>query len=130
MSKYPQKNSNGKKTPSPEAKKKLVILILSFLVICTGYGVLLRCSLFGVIDCLYIVAAVLFVIYFYLTTAMSNRLPEKSELNPDWSDEKKDKFLVRIKKNKQIANKLSFVLLPLMAVVAFDIIYRFFISKI
>lgn len=114
---------------TPEAKRRLLSLILSATVFVTLYIVLRKAGLYGVIDCFYILLALLFVLFFYLSAAMAKRLPEKEELNPRWDDARKEKFLVRLRKNRAISLKLIPILVPLMGIVAFDLIFRILLGK-
>ena len=114
---------------TPKAKKRLLWLLLSAVVTVTLYIVLYKAGLYGIIDCLYILLAVLFVVVFYLSGAMAKRLPEKDELNPRWDDARKEKFLSRMKRNRELSIKLIIPLVPLMAVVAFDLIFRILWGK-
>lgn len=116
------------KKPSPQAKKRLLTLMVWAIVIVTVYIILRESGLYGVIDMLYILLALLFILCFYLSFAFAKRLPEKEELNASWDEVRKEKFLKRIRKNKELSIYFLYPMLPLMGVVAFDLIYRVFFA--
>lgn len=117
------------RTPSPEVQKRLYYLVGSFFGIVTLYIFLFKAELTLLIDLIYIVTSVLFVVYFYLSYGFAKTLPTKDDLNPAWSEEKRIRYAERIAKNKARSKNLIYPLLPLMAVMAFDMIYRAFFAS-
>jgi len=116
------------RTPSPEVQKRLFYLIGSFVGIATLYAFLFSQKMTLVIDCLYLIASALFVVYFYLSYGFAKVLPTKDELNPAWSEEKRARYAEKLVRNKEYSKALIYPLLPLMAVMAFDIVYRAFFA--
>ncbi|MBQ7364945.1 MAG: hypothetical protein IJW46_05050 [Clostridia bacterium] len=114
--------------PSPEAQKKVYYLVASFAAVITLYTVLFKLEYRVIIDCLYLVTSVLFVVYFYMSYGFAKTLPTKEELNPAWQESRREKFAERIRRNKEYSKKLIYPLVPLMAVMAFDMIYRAFFA--
>lgn len=116
------------RTPSPEVQKRLFYLIGSFVGVVTLYIFLFQAELTAIIDLLYIAASVLFVVYFYLSYGFAKTLPTPSELNPAWSEEKRVKYAEKLIRNKEASKILIYPMLPLMAVMAFDLVYRAFFA--
>lgn len=116
------------RTPSPNARKKVYYLVGSFFGVITLYAVMFKLELTLLLDLLYVVTSVLLVVYFYMSYGFAKTLPTKDELNPAWSEEKRTRFAKRIRKNKERSKALIYPLLPLMAVMSFDIVYRAFFS--
>ncbi len=116
------------RTPSPETQKRLFYLIGSFVGVITLYIFLFREELTLIIDCLYLIASALFVVYFYMSYGFAKTLPTKDELNPAWSEEKRIRYAEKLTRNKERSKILIYPLLPLMAVMAFDLVYRAFFA--
>ncbi len=116
------------RNPSPDIKKRFYTLIASFLLIVTLYAVIFRLELDIAIIFLYIATSALFVLYFYLSYGFAKELPGEDDLNPAWTKEKRKKYAERIKRNKELSKSLIAILVPLMAVMAFDMLYRAFFS--
>ena len=116
------------RTPSPEVQKRLFYLIGAFVGVVTFYFFLFNKGMTLVIDWLYIVASALFVAYFYLSYGFAKVLPTKDELNPAWSEEKRERYAEKLVRNKEYSKILIYPLLPLMTVMAFDIVYRAFFA--
>lgn len=112
--------------PSKDAQKRLYRLALSFAVVLTLYTVLFRLEYRVLIDCLYVITSVLFVIYFYMSYAFAKTLPTEEELNPAWSLEKRRTYAERIRRRKERSRGLIYPLVPLMAVMAFDMLWQAF----
>lgn len=118
------------RTPSPQVQKRLFYLIGSFVGIVTLYAFLFKAELTLAIDCLYIVASTLFVVYFYLSHGFAKTLPTKDELNPAWSEERRAAYAEKLVRNKERSKALIYPMLPLMAVMAFDLVYRAFFASL
>ena len=114
------------RTPSPESQKRMFYLIGSFVGVVTLYAIFFKTEMTFAIDLIYIIASALFVVYFYLSHGFAKTLPTKDELNPLWSEEKRIRYAEKIYKNKERSKILIYPLVPLMAVMAFDIVYRAF----
>lgn len=117
------------RTPSPEVQKRLYYLVGSFFGIISLYIILFKLELMLLIDLIYIVASVLFVVYFYMSHGFAKTLPTKDDLNPAWSEEKRIRYAERIRQNKERSKALIYPLLPLMAVMAFDMVWRAFFAS-
>ena len=116
------------KRPSPEAQRRLYYLIGSFAAIITLYTVLFRLEMRLFIDLLYIVTSALFVVYFFMSYGFARELPTANDLNPAWSEEKRRKYAERIRLRKERSKSLIYLLVPLIAVMAFDMIFQAFIA--
>lgn len=117
------------RTPSPETQKKLFYLIGSLVGTVTLYAFLFKLELTFAIDLLYLAASTLFVVYFYMSHGFAKTLPTADELNPAWSRERRIRYAEKIARNKERSKSLIYPLLPLMAVMAFDIVYRAFFAS-
>jgi hypothetical protein len=117
------------RNPSPEVQKRLYYLVGSFFGIVTLYVILFKLELVLLIDLLYIATSALFVAYFYLSHGFAKTLPTKDELNPAWSEEKRIRYAERIRVNKERSKALIYPLIPLMAVMAFDMVWRAFFAQ-
>ena len=100
--------------------------MFSFAVALTFYFTFVTAGLYVIIDALYIIAALLFVVYFYLSYAMAKELPTKNDLNPRWDEARRERFAEKIRKNKERSKKLVYFLVPLLAVIGLDILRRAF----
>lgn len=117
------------KPPSHEVQKRIYYLVGSFFGIITLYIILRKLELTLLVDCIYIATSALFVVYFYLSYGFAKDLPTKDDLNPAWSEERRSRYAERIRRNKEKSKALIYPMLPLMAVMAFDLIMRAFFSS-
>ena len=114
------------KRPSPEAQKKLYYLIGSLAGFLTLYVVCMKLELHLPIALFYIAASALFVVYFFMSYGFAKELPTKDDLNPSWSEERRIRYAEKIRIRKESSKSLIYLLVPLMAVMAIDMIYRIF----
>lgn len=63
--------------------------------------------------------------FLHFNRGVSRKLPDASELPAEWSDERRDKYLARLARDKKVARKLLLAVIPLMLVFAFDVLYLF-----
>ncbi|MBO4797167.1 MAG: hypothetical protein J5494_00090 [Candidatus Methanomethylophilaceae archaeon] len=109
-----QKSSRGIRT---------AVMILIFLVIGLLYYALVSMQVVWVTPALYILAAVLFLVFFFVNRGFSSRLPEREQLPEGWSEEQKDLFLEEEGRRKRIARPIMVVLVPVLLLVAADMLY-------
>ena len=98
-------------------------MILIFLVIGLLYYALVSMQVGWVTPALYILAAVLFLVFFFVNRGFSSRLPEREQLPEEWSEEQKDLFLEEEGRRKRIARPIMVVLVPVLLLVAADMLY-------
>ena len=98
-------------------------MILIFLVIGLLYYALVSMQVVWVTPALYILAAVLFLVFFFVNRGFSSRLPEREQLPEEWSEEQKDLFLEEEGRRKRIARPIMVVLVPVLLLVAADMLY-------
>ncbi|MBO4228998.1 MAG: hypothetical protein J5938_01430 [Clostridia bacterium] len=110
-----QKSSRGIRTAA--------VMILIFLVIGLLYYALVSMQVVWVTPALYILAAVLFLVFFFVNRGFSSRLPEREQLPEGWSEEQKDLFLEEEGRRKRIARPIMVVLVPVLLLVAADMLY-------
>ena len=110
-----QKSSRGIRTAA--------VMILIFLVIGLLYYALVSMQVVWVTPALYILAAVLFLVFFFVNRGFSSRLPEQEQLPEGWSEEQKDLFLEEEGRRKRIARPIMVVLVPVLLLVAADMLY-------
>lgn len=89
------------------------------------YNVIAYLELYALIGGLYILSAVIFVVYFYLSYAMASKLPGKEDLNPDWDDARKEAYLKKLQRNQNVSKKLIYVLMPLFLILSIDMVMRY-----
>ena len=106
------------------------VMILIFLFTGILYYVLISLRVIWVTPALYILAAVLFLTFFFVNRGFSARPPERDSLPPDWSEERKDSFLAEEEKRKRIARPIMIVMVPILLLVAADMIYLVLIQDL
>ena len=111
-----------------EKRRRMFRLLLAVAIALTLYLVIAYYELYAVIGALYVIAGLLFIVYFYLSHAMASELPAKEDLSPAWDDARKEAYLRRWEKNRVIARRMVYVILPLFLVLALDILLRYAIG--
>lgn len=111
-----------------EKRKRMFRLLLAVAIGLTLYLVIAYYELYAVIGALYVTAGLLFIVYFYLSHAMASELPTKEDLPPAWDDARKEAYLRKWVRNRKIARRMVYVILPLFLVLALDILLRYAIG--
>ena len=103
---------------------RLALLMLGiFLGLGILYYVLLSFYFFWVTPVLYTAAAVLFLAFFFVNRGFSKDPVSRDVLPEDWSDEKKDAFIEDDTDRKKLGRKIMIVMVPVLLLVAVDILY-------
>ena len=104
--------------------RRLALTMLGiFLGLGILYYVLLAFYVFWVTPVLYTAAAVLFLTFFFVNRGFS-REPVSYDVLPDsWTEEKKREFVEDDIRRKQLARKIMVVMVPVLLLVAVDILY-------
>lgn len=121
--------NNIKKGLTPQQAKKIISLALAFILVVGVYILIIKYESLVGTAILYVLTTVLLIVCLICNGGFNKDIPTPDMLRDDWSAEKKEKFIRRLKKGKQIAKSLMIWLLPLLCVVMFDIFYLFWITK-
>lgn len=121
--------NNIKKGLTPQQAKKIISLALAFILVVGVYILIIKYESLVGTAILYALTTVLLMVCLICNGGFNKDIPTPDMLRDDWSAEKKEKFIRRLKKGKQIAKSLMIWLLPLLCVVMFDIFYLFWITK-
>ena len=105
-------------------KGKLALLMLGIFL---GVGVLYfylvsRCVLW-VSPVLYTLAAVLFLVFFFVNRGFSRDPLTPEQLPADWPQQKKEEFCADDAQRKEAAKKIMIVMVPILLIVAVDMLY-------
>lgn len=123
----PSDKAKGGLSPS-EKRRRMFRLLLAVAIGLSLYLVIAYYELYAVIGALYVLAGLLFIVYFYLSYAMASQLPAKEDLSPAWDDARKEAYLRKWERNRKIARRMVYVILPLFLVLALDILLRYAIG--
>ena len=93
-----------------------------FLALAALYYILLAMEIKLVTPILYIGAAVLFLVFFFVNRGLSNTVPTAAQLPDTWSEDKKADYIEEDIARKAVAKKIMFILAPVLLLVAVDIL--------
>jgi len=126
------KGVSGMGKPLKDKAGRLIATIISFILIFALYVFIIRSQselALVLYKAFYIVFVILLVATIVLNGGFSKDIPEPSQLRDSWTDEQKSKFIRLLTVGKKWAKRLMVVLLPMMAVIIFDIAYLFWFSS-
>lgn len=95
-----------------------ILAVLGFL-----YYFLLSRYIFWVTPALYISAAVLFLLFYFVNRGFSSKPVTPDMLPDDWTQEQKRSFCEDDVNRKHFARKIMILLVPVLMLAAFDILY-------
>ncbi len=111
-----------KKTWKKFDKRTALVMLLIFTVLCAVYYILIAMCVFWASPVLYTLTAVLFMTFFFINRGLSKD-PIPPEALPDtWSDAKKREFVEDDMRRKAIGRKLMIPMVPMLLLVAIDIL--------
>lgn len=106
-------------------KEMLLLLALTVLFVAV-YQTAMRFYLYFTVHIYTVAASVLIVVFFIMNGGFSKELPDRSRLPAEWSEKQKDDCLEGLKKRKEKARKLLFVIFPLLVSLLVECIFVFF----
>ncbi len=116
-------------TPDNPEKKirwdRLLRLAVSFILIGGFYllGIYMRWKF---VVRIYVIALTLLLIAaYFLSSGFAKQPPDPSRLPKHWNETQRERFLTLFRKNREILQKLMYVLLPLVTVLLIDAVYLF-----
>jgi hypothetical protein len=109
--------------PYKNKLKKLMGTAVGFLLVFTLYYTIIKQEWKIAYSLFYVATGLLFCVVFFLNGGFSKNLPTADQLRDDWSQEKKAAFLNRLAKNREIAQKLFYLLIPMILCLFIDIVW-------
>ena len=103
-------------------KKTMLLMLELFLLFSVTYYVLNSMMILWATPVLYISATVVFLLFFILNRGFTRDPISEDVLNEAWSREKKQRFIEKDIRKKAMARKLMVVMVPLLLLVAMDIL--------
>ena len=97
----------------------------AFVLLALAYYILLSMQVLWVTPVLYTLAAVLFIVFFFVNGGFSRETVTRELLPADWSEARIEKFLSDERKRKALARKIMIVMTPVLLVVLADMVILF-----
>ncbi len=105
---------------------KLALLMFGiFAVLALVYYILLAMQILWATPVLYTVAAVLFLVFFFVNGGFSREPVSREILPVQWSDAKKDEFIANDIRRKALGRKLMIAMTPVLLLVMVDMVILF-----
>lgn len=105
---------------------RLALLMLGiFAVLALVYYILLAMHIMWATPVLYTIAAVLFVVFFFVNGGFSREPVSREILSDTWSDARKDEFIENDIKRKALGQKIMVVMTPVLLLVLVDMVILF-----
>ena len=117
-------------TAKAELKKSLkrfrwrlaLLMLAGFILLSAVYYILLALHVLWATPVLYTTAAVLFILFFIINRGFSRETVLRETLPDAWNEEQKDTFMEKEEIRKAFARKLMIVLVPVLLLVALDML--------
>ncbi len=133
---YVKAKKEIKESVTGKGAKRMALLLLSSLFFLSLYLAAWRLQStryytvsLGIIIGYYCALSVLLVTYIIMNHGISGDIPTSGQLRDDMSEDEKSEFIEKIKKIRKRSRPLMYFILPLIAIVGFDVIYTMFIAK-